>query len=84
MGGYQLTLKNLLTNDEYSADSRLKEGRYKLNVTDERGCSAQWETELFVLKDCLNDNPVFSPNNDGTDDDYFISFELLQVQRSRI
>ncbi len=75
VGEYQLTLKNLLTNDEYSADSRLKEGRYKLSVTDERGCSAQWETELVVLKDCLNDNPVFSPNNDGTDDDYFISYE---------
>lgn len=75
VGNYRLTLKNLITNEELTAENKLREGRYKLNVTDERGCSAQWDTELLIMKDCLNDNPVFSPNGDGSDDDYYISYQ---------
>ncbi len=75
VGNYLLTVKNLITNEEYPAGDKLREGRYKLSVADERGCSAQWDTELIILKDCLNDNPVFSPNSDGIDDDYYISYQ---------
>jgi hypothetical protein len=73
VGNYRLTLKNLLTNEEFAAENKLREGMYKLSAIDERGCLAQWDTELLILKDCLNDNPVFSPNGDGSEDDYYIS-----------
>lgn len=74
-GFYDTLLKNLITGEEVPVYGLLKEGRYRLSVRDVRGCTANWNKELVILKDCLTDNPVFSPNNDGRDDDFFISYE---------
>jgi hypothetical protein len=75
VGESNLQFKNLITGEEASVDGLLKEGRYRVIVTDKRKCTAQWDKELIILKDCLNDSPVFSPNNDGRDDDFYISYE---------
>jgi internalin A len=48
------------------------DGIYQLNVIN-NGCSQQWPLKLLINKpNC--DNPIFSPNNDGVADDYFIPY----------
>lgn len=75
-GGSQETLlKNTITNEEFTTNGFLKEGRYQLYVKDSRGCISVWKNQFTILKDCLNDNPVFSPNNDAKDDDFYINYQ---------
>jgi Leucine-rich repeat (LRR) protein len=50
----------------------LSDGTYQLNVIAD-GCSQQWPLKLLINKPSCND-PVFSPNNDGVADDYYIPF----------
>lgn len=74
-GPVELRLENLLTGETLPYDGLLKEGRYRVFARDERNCIARWPQEMVILKDCLNDDPVFSPNSDGRDDDFFIPYE---------
>lgn len=64
---------NQLTNETYQSSERLAEGKYQIVVYDDRNCADTWPQDLVVLKDCLKDRPVFSPNNDFVDDRYYIS-----------
>ena len=75
VGNYELRLENLITGETVPYDGLLKEGRYRVFAVDKRNCIAPWPKELIILKDCLNDNPVFSPNSDGMDDDFYIPYE---------
>jgi hypothetical protein len=77
VGEVELMLENLLTGEKVAYDGLLKEGRYRVYAEDGRKCIARWPKELIILKDCLTDNPVFSPNSDGMDDDFFIPYEGL-------
>jgi hypothetical protein len=74
VGSQEVLLKNTITNDESTTNGFLKEGRYQLYVKDSRGCTSVWRNQFTILKDCLNDNPVFSPNNDAKDDDFYINY----------
>ena len=53
----------------------LREGDYILTIEDADGCIAAVEHAISIRKDCLKDYPVFSPNTDGLDDDYYIPYE---------
>ena len=75
VGNYEFRLENLLTGETLPYDGLLKEGRYRVFAVDQRNCIARWPKEMIILKDCLNDNPVFSPNSDGMDDDFYIPYE---------
>jgi hypothetical protein len=70
---YNLTnqIDNLTTNDL----TNITEGIYQMEVINSNGCALRYQPKIVVEKDCLNDKPVFSPNEDGLDDRYFINLE---------
>jgi hypothetical protein len=70
---YQLTSQ--LENIEILELSEVPEGIYNIEVLNANGCKLRHLPKVIVEKDCLNDIPVFSPNDDGMDDRYFISLE---------
>ncbi|MBN2480981.1 MAG: hypothetical protein JXB19_04515 [Bacteroidales bacterium] len=72
---YTYKVTNLIDNSEVSTLTELPEGVYSLEIINDNGCALRYPQNLVVRKDCLNDRPVFSPNEDGLDDRYFISFE---------
>ncbi|MBN1158121.1 MAG: hypothetical protein JXA61_01970, partial [Bacteroidales bacterium] len=72
---YTYKITNLIDRSEVDDLSELPEGVYSLEIINDNGCTLRYPQNLVVRKDCLNDRPVFSPNEDGLDDRYFISFE---------
>lgn len=73
VGSVRYEIVNVLTGEPLEENMPVPEGKYRIHVFDSRNCSDTWEQGIIVMKDCLNDRPVFSPNNDYVDDDYFIS-----------
>jgi hypothetical protein len=72
---YQYRLTNRIDNVELTDLNTVPEGAYNLEIINNNGCVLRYMTTLIVEKDCLRDKPVFSPNEDGMDDRYFIEFE---------
>ncbi len=72
---FKYTFKNKITNQFIHDTINLREGDYILTIEDGDGCSTAYSSAITIRKDCLNDYPVFSPNTDGRDDDYYIPYE---------
>jgi hypothetical protein len=71
----QQKLVNTL-NGEYVNDlESVSEGIYKLEVTDSKNCTELSDEEIVVKQKCIEEYPVFSPNQDGLEDEYFIPHE---------
>jgi len=60
IGPYSYILKNKL-NDSSQDISQVIEGIYNLIIKDSRGCEYVYPDEIAVMKDCLDDFPVFAP-----------------------
>ncbi len=65
------TINGAITKDV----SDVSEGVYKIRANDVRNCEAEYDEEIVVLQNCLNNYPVFTPNDDGVEDTYFIPYE---------
>lgn len=74
---YAYKVTNRVDNTVVNNLNELPEGVYMLEIINDNGCVLRYRQTLVVEKDCLTDRPVFSPNEDGLDDRYFISFEGL-------
>jgi hypothetical protein len=72
---YNYKLTNLLDKTETDNISNIQEGIYSIDVVNSNGCALKHNKTLVVEKDCLNDKPVFTPNEDGMDDRYFLNLE---------
>ncbi len=72
---YSFILSSQLENREQDELSEVPEGVYTLEVINANGCVLRHAQKVIVEKDCLNDVPVFTPNDDGQDDRYFINLE---------
>lgn len=72
IGTYTTEVYNTLNGTLLENTNEVPDGIYKIRVTDERNCTKEYAEEIVVLQKCLEDYPVFSPNNDGIEDDYFI------------
>lgn len=72
---YIYRLENRVNNQQMQRVDNLREGDYILTIEDADGCIAAVEHAISIRKDCLKDYPVFSPNTDGLDDDYYIPYE---------
>jgi hypothetical protein len=80
---YKYRLENRVNNQLMHRIDNLREGDYILTIEDADGCITTVERIISIRKDCLNDYPVFSPNTDGIDDDYFIPYEGKAVVYDR-
>jgi hypothetical protein len=72
---FSYRLRSRLAETDTSDLLEVSEGVYFLEVINTNGCVIPYKEPVIVEKDCLNDNPVFSPNDDGLDDRYFINLE---------
>jgi hypothetical protein len=72
---YTYRLKNMIDNSEVSDITNIPEGIYSATIINSNGCELKYYEKIKFEKDCLNDIPVFTPNDDGLDDTYFISLE---------
>jgi hypothetical protein len=72
---YTFILNSQLEVHEQQELSDVPEGVYTLEVINANGCILRHPQKIIVEKDCLNDVPVFTPNDDGLDDRYFINLE---------
>jgi hypothetical protein len=72
---YTYKLVNQLDNSEVENLSSVPEGIYTYLVTNANGCELSYKSRIVVEKDCLEDKPVFTPNEDGRDDKYFLNIE---------
>jgi hypothetical protein len=72
---YSFKLNSQLEDSEQHELGDVPEGVYTLEVINANGCILRHTQKIIVEKDCLNDVPVFTPNDDGQDDRYFINLE---------
>ena len=72
---YTYRFENLVSNQVLLNPESLREGDYMLTITDADGCRVSVPRVISVRKECLGDFPVFTPNTDGMDDDYYIPYE---------
>lgn len=72
---YAFRLTNRVNNSTTDSFEDLTEGVYVLEVINSNGCVLKYAQGLVIRKDCLEDTPVFSPNDDGLDDRFFIEAE---------
>ncbi len=72
---YTYRFKNLVSNQILMNPESLREGDYMLTISDADGCRVSDTRVISIRKDCLSDFPVFTPNTDGMDDDYYIPYE---------
>lgn len=72
---YTYKVTNSINNTVVNDLNNLPEGVYNLEIINDNGCVLRYQRNLVIEKDCLRDRPVFSPNEDGLDDRYFIHFE---------
>jgi hypothetical protein len=80
---YVYRLENRVNSQLVHGIDNLREGDYMLTVEDADGCITTVEHIISIRKDCLTDYPVFSPNTDGIDDDYFIPNEGTAIVYDR-
>ncbi len=73
--GLNYSLVNKLNNKVVNDLENIPDGLYKLELTNEDNCRAIAEEEITITQKCLEDYPVFSPNQDGQEDEYFIPYE---------
>ena len=76
-GNYSFYLHNTLDESKSGDDlNKVNEGVYRIRVEDvNRGCTTEYEQDVVVMQDCLNNYPVFTPNADNSEDEYFITYE---------
>ena len=72
---YAYRFENTVTRQLSHDPGNLREGDYRLTVEDADGCEFTAPDIISIRKNCLNDYPVFTPNTDGVDDDYYIPYE---------
>ena len=73
--GLNYSLVNKLNNQVVQDFENIQGGLYQLELTNEDNCTAFFDEEITILQKCLEDYPVFSPNHDGLEDEYFIPYE---------
>jgi hypothetical protein len=71
-GEYKYTLINTITGNRVGNLQEVPEGIYQLEIADSRDCKVNYSEEITILQNCLNDYPVFTPDQDGIEDEYFI------------
>ncbi len=72
---YAYRYENTVTRQVFRNPRTLREGDYILTIEDADGCEVTAPDRISIRKDCLSDYPVFTPNTDGMDDDYYIPYE---------
>jgi len=72
---YSYKLTNRIDNSQITDLENIPEGIYAIEVVNHNGCVLRYPQNAVIDRDCLNDKPVFSPNDDGLDDRYFIRLE---------
>jgi hypothetical protein len=72
---YTYKLSSQLENLEFSELNDVPEGIYNIEVINANGCVLHHTQRIILKRDCLNDITVFTPNDDGQDDRYFIDIE---------
>jgi hypothetical protein len=72
---FSYRVKSQLEDKELTDLYEVPEGIYNIEVVNVNGCILRQAEKVIVEKDCLNDIPVISPNDDGLDDRYFIALE---------
>jgi hypothetical protein len=75
VGEYSFRLQNTINNAVVSKLDEVPEGEYNLQVIDSRDCMSVAAEKITVIQKCLEDYPVFTPNNDGMEDQYFIPYQ---------
>ncbi len=65
-------LYNTVKKNNVSDLGSVPEGAYKFEIINQEGCKAYSLEEIIVLQTCLEEYPVFTPNSDGVEDEYFI------------
>ncbi len=78
------TLWNTLNNKRIDIkDSKVPEGIYKVEFTYDRNgkdCPHMHEEKIIIEQKCLENNPIFTPNEDGSGDEYFIPADgIVQI-----
>lgn len=71
-GMIEYKLSNTLTGEVLYDLNNIREGAYRLAVYDERGCEATKDEIITVIQKCREEYPVFTPDFDGQEDEYFI------------
>ena len=69
------TLRNKLNKATLTDLTTIPEGMYEVEVENEDGCIKIPKKEIEVRQKCLEDYPVFTPNMDGVEDEYYIPYE---------
>lgn len=75
VGDYTLHLRNNVNNVLIDRMDEVPEGEYSLQVVDSRNCFIESPEKITVIQKCLEDYPVFTPNSDGIEDQYFIPYK---------
>lgn len=73
--GLNYTLVNTLNGRVVTNPNNVPDGQYIIQVSNIDNCSDTSDEEITILQKCLEDYPVFSPNQDGLEDEYFIPYE---------
>ncbi len=72
---YTFRFENRVSRQILQNPQNLREGDYTLSIEDADGCQVAAPEIISVRKDCLSEYPVFTPDTDGVDDDYYIPYE---------
>ena len=75
IGDFEYRLQNTLTGQLLTSLNEVPEGIYNLQVIDNHDCVATYEEKITVLQKCIEEYPVFTPNGDDIEDEYFIPHE---------
>lgn len=75
VGEYSYHLQNTINGSLVTQLEKVPEGEYVLQVIDSRDCMAVAPEKLTIIQKCLEDYPVFTPNSDGVEDQYFIPYQ---------
>lgn len=69
---YDYVLVNTINGNRVNNLLEVPEGIFKVEIAEASGCVVTYPEEITILQNCLNDYPVFTPDNDGIEDEYFI------------
>ncbi len=75
VGNHQVQVRNAISHRVVSDLTMVPEGLYRIQLIDDRNCVAEYGQDITVLQRCLDDYPVFTPNGDAVEDEYFIPHE---------